>query len=256
MIFQGDRMKRVLLFVLLVLAGAAGLLAQNSDLALHLYANLSLPTGEFGKDTAYDSGPTRRFGYALGDKVGLAQTGYGLGAELIAPVWFKGLQWIFSANVITNGINSQVAKDSYRSRLGHSVQVDFDFGRWLNVPVMTGFRYDHYFTHQYALYGMVQAGINFSMAPSKKVTVNNIVGDETTYESARDFGYQMGLGLLYNQTYNLSVRYMALSTPRFDGRQKLSERVFPNIFTRENTILGEERAISMVMVTFGIQLFR
>jgi len=249
-------MKRSCLFALLLVTLLGSVQAQQGDLSLHLFANLSQPLGDFGKDIGPNAGATRRNGYYLGDRVGLAQTGFGVGAELLSPVWFRGLNWIFSVKALVNGVNDKAVTADFATYVPDSLTGVFDFGNWINVPIMTGFRYDHHFSGQLAAYGLVQAGVNLSKEPSKKVTVGKIVGEDTQFEMARDFGYEIGLGVLYNQTYNLCFRYLQLSTPRYDGNQKLSELVFPRIYDRTKALLGDERSISMFLVTFGIQLFR
>jgi hypothetical protein len=230
--------------------------AQPSELALHLFGIVSLPNGDFGKDLGDNARLTRRAGFDIGDKVGLAQTGFGCGAELISPVWFQGLQWIFSAKTLVNSTKEETAQSEFRSQLGDSVDVILEYGQWINIPVMTGFRYDYYFTHKYALYGIIQGGINFSKAASRKVTIGDLTVEDTNYKWTRDFGYELSIGLLFDQTYNIGFRYLSLSTPRYEGTQYLSETRFPSIIYNESGILGEKRSISMYVVTLGIQLFK
>jgi len=272
-------MKIKLIFVILLLLLSSILLAQQGELSLHLFGSASLPYGDFGKKFDDYTRVTRISGFDTGDKIGLAATGAGVGAELIAPVWFRGLNWVLSGRIIVNGVNSESALSKYRSQIvGDTTittkiikeenvieSIDLEFGRWINIPVMTGFRYDHHFSHKYTLYGSLQAGVNLSKAPSKKATVGimslegvkeSVTADDTQFKFTRDFGFEVGLGLVFYQTYNLGFRYLALSTPRFDGTQTLSEKVFPEINSLEDTILGEDRSISMFIVTLGIQLFR
>ena len=249
-------MKRYMFFVLVLTLFASTVFAQPSELALHLFGIASVPNGDFGKAIGDNARITRRAGFDIGDKVGLAQMGFGGGAELISPVWFKGLQWVLSTKVLMNAADEGTVQSEFRSQLGDSVDVEFEYGQWINIPVMTGFRYDLHFTHKYTLYGILQAGVNLSKAASKKAIVGQVTAEDTKKEFARDFGFEVGLGLLFDQTYNIGFRYLALSTPRYEGTRKLSEKQFAEIFSRENAILGEERSISMFVVTLGIQLFR
>jgi len=249
-------MKRVLLFALagLLLVGSA--YPQPSELALHLYGCGSLPNGDFAKNLGEDARLTRRAGFDIGEKVGLAQAGFGIGGELISPVWFRGLNWVFSTKLLINSADAGTPQSEFRSQLGDSVDLSFKMGQWINVPVMTGFRYDQHFTHKYTLYGMLQAGINFSKAPSRQATRGTLIVEDTRFGFARDFGFETGFGLLFDQTYSIGIRYLQLSSPRFEGTRNLSEKQFPKIFNRKNAILGEERSISMFVLTLGIQLFR
>jgi len=235
---------------------ASTVLAQSNRLTLHLFGGASLPSGDFGKDIGDNARITRRSGFDIGDKVGLAQTGFGGGAELIAPVWFRGLHWVLSTKIFVNGTDEGTVQSVLRSQLGDTVGVEFDHGQWLNIPILTGFRYDLQVTQKHTLYGTLQAGVNWSKAASRKATLGPLTVEDTQYEFARDFGVEAGLGFVFNHSVNLSFRYLALSTPRYEGTRKLSEKMFPQIFKRENAILGEERSISMFIVTLGVQLFQ
>ncbi len=246
-------MKRYqVLFMLLFISGYA--FGQGSELAVHLYGMTSLPLGEFGQDRADDSKLTRRSGFSIGSNIGLAATGFGVGAELVSPVGYRNLQWIFSAKVILNGCKTDALQAEYRAEA--KVDLTLDYGYWLNLPVMTGFRYDHQFTPEFTLYGILQAGINFSKMASRKATVQGLVVEEAHFDFARDFGFEWGFGILYNQRYNLGFRYLDLRNPRYEGEKKLSETIFPEIVERNIAVLGEERSISMFVVTLGIQLFK
>ena len=249
-------MKQSLLFVLIYILFMSSAFAQQEDLSLYLFANISEPFGDFGKNFAPNTGATRRTGYYLGDKVGLAQMGYGIGAELISPIWFKGMRWVFSTKMIVNGVDDKAVTADFSSWLGDTVDVAFDFGHWYNIPVMTGFRYDHHFSHRYTIYTIVLAGVNISKAPSKRITTGEIEAENTKYEVARDFGYEIGLGFMLDQTFNVGFRYLQLGTPRYDGTQTLSGQVFPGTFRQKKALLGEERSVSMFLVTLGVQLFK
>jgi hypothetical protein len=271
-------MKIHLFIALIIMLITNTLFAQEGELSLHLFGTTSLPIGDFGTDADEYSRVTRVSGFEVGDKIGLAREGLGIGAELIAPVWFRGLNWVLSTKVLVNGTNRNKVLSEYRTQfVADTVEtrdhqnksvvtsVDIEFGRWFNIPVMTGFRYDHHFSHRYTLYGTLQAGMNLSKAPYQKATVglkdaegtNELFEAENTkYSFARDFGYEVGIGFVWNQTYNFGIRYLALSNPRFDGTRTLSLDVFPWIYSLENEIVGDERSVSMLVVTFGIQLFR
>ncbi len=249
-------MRRKLLLIWFGLMAANPLLAQTSDLGVHLFGSVSLPNGDFAKNLGSDARITRRAGFHVGEKIGLAEAGLGIGIELASPVWFKGLQWIFGVKVFVNPTDESAALTKFRSELGDSVDLQFEFGQWINIPIMTGFRYNLHFGHLWTLYGTLQAGVNWSRAASRKARVNDLVVENTRYDFARDFGFEAGVGLLIAQTYNIGFRYLALGTPRYDGTRFLSEKQFPQILRRENAILGEERSISMFLVTFGVQWFQ
>lgn len=248
-------MKRYwVLFMLLFISNRA--FSQGSELAVHLFGIGAVPVGDYGKDLANDSKMTRRSGFSIGSRIGLATTGYGIGAELVSPVGYRNLQWIFSAKAVLNGSETDALQADFRAEMNDTVALMLDYGRWLNLPIMTGFRYDHQFTPEFTLYGILQAGINFSKMASRHASVNGLIVEEAKFYFARDFGFEWGLGILYNQRYNLGFRYLNLRHPRYEGNKKLSETVFPEINTREIAVLGEEHSIAMFVVTLGIQLFK
>ena len=229
---------------------------QGSELAVHLYGMGALPAGDYSRDLADDSQLTRRSGFSIGSHIGLAATGFGMGAELVSPVGFRGLQWLFSVKGLCNGSNTEALQADFRKELGDSVALTLDYGQWLNLPVMTGFRYDYQFTAEFTLYSLLQAGINFSKMASRKASVDGLIVEDAHFDFARDFGFEWGIGVLYNQRYNLGFRYLDLRHPRYEGRKKISETIFPEIVSRDIVILGEERSISLFVVTLGIQLFK
>lgn len=248
-------MKRYLMLIALVVF-VNNAFSQGSELAVHLFGIGSLPTGDYAKDITSDSKLTRRSGFAIGSKIGLAATGYGAGFEMVAPVGFPGLQWLFSTKAIVNGSVTNALQTAFRAQLADSVAIELDYGSWLNVPVMTGFRYDYQFSPAYTAYGLLQAGINFSKMAARTARVGRLVVEKAEYDFARDFGFEFGAGLLLEKRYNLGFRYLSLAKPRYEGHKTLSETIFPEIITRDIAVLGEERSISMFIVTLGIQLFK
>ena len=246
------RERYILLY--LFLAGNV-LFAQQTELSVHLFVSGSQPTEQFVKKVDELTAVTIRSGLRMGDKIGLAQPGFGIGGELNTPVWFDGLFWTFSGAFFINGTDGSKAQSAFRSQWQDTVAVNIDVGTWINIPIMTGFRYDYYFARQMLVYGIAQIGINLSKAPSMTATVGNTVAEDVSYEFARDIAYQFGIGFVYNQTYNISFRYLNLGTPRYNGDKTLTEVYFPEIYSRTQHIIGEERSIAMYIVTLGIQLF-
>jgi hypothetical protein len=248
-------MKSKLVVILLLLLAANILLAQQTEISVHLYGGISVPNGDFAKSIDDFTGITMRSGLEIGDKIGLAKPGLGLGGELNTPVWFDGFFWTFSVGLFGNNVNGKDVQKEFRSQWGDTVKVSLDFGTWWNIPVLTGFRYDLNIARKMIVYGVGQIGVNLSKPPSLKATDGDLVIEETNYLLGRDWAYQLGIGFVYNQTYNLSIRYLNLGTSRYNGTKNLSELAFPAIFSRKINIIGEERSVSMFIITLGIQLF-
>ena len=239
-----------------------------------IYGNIAVPTGDFGKDIGENPLIRERGGFDIGENVGLAETGFGAGVELITPVTLGGLDWILSARLLTNSSNTAAIEMEFEHQLGDTVDIKFEYGNWINIPVMTGFRYNFSLAPNLSMYGLIQVGINVSKAASRKAirpeiavrwtypdltvvdtTLLDYPVEKNTYDFARDFGVEFGLGIELANKFNLGLRYLALNSPRYEGTRKLSEKQFPGIFSRESAILGEQRSISMFLVTLGYYLF-
>jgi hypothetical protein len=256
-------MKNVLLTVIILFSLTTNIIyaqntdsiyTQNDDVSLSLFGGISIPTGDFGANIGENPVITRRYGFDVGDNVGLASTGFCFGAELVSSTGIKGLSWLVNATFISNSTDASTVTSEFEKQLGDTVTVSFDFGNWLNIPVMTGVIYKYTFSPRISVFGTAQLGINFSQAPSKTVKVDGITGEEKTYGLVVDFGYGIGLGAILWGNYTLGVKYLNLDTPTYPVTLKLSEKVFPEIVTREREILGEDRSVSMVLVTLGINI--
>lgn len=256
-------MRSIVAVVLLFIFFNAASYSQDEDnTSVLVYGTLSLPTGNFGENIGAFAGKTRRAGFSIGEEVGLAEIGFGLGAELSIKTGISGLSWIFGMSAITNGVNSNQVQAKFQTDAGDTVEVSSEFGRWTNIPVMSGLRYDFNLSDKIGVYGLVMGGINFSWCPYKSVTENfftvdtisTVLADDSKFDIATDFGFQAGLGFVIAHTYNIGIRYLNLGTPRFDGTQNLSIIAFPEIVTPSNKILGESRSVAMFIIILGIEI--
>lgn len=239
------------LWALIILSCTA--LAQPDGLSIQIMGGVSAPVGDFGRTLGEYASITRRAGFNIGDAVGLAGLGFGGGVELVSPAWLNNMSWVLGARIFVNGTNESTAQQKFQSWLGGTSQLSYEVGEWINIPVMTGLRYEVALTEVSRIYGIVQGGINMTRAAQRQATVGGVVVEEAKYEFTRDFGFEAGFGLLYQQRYNLSVRYLDLGSPRYEGTRVLSEKQFPAILSRENAVLGEQRSVSMLVVTLGVE---
>ncbi|MDZ7264013.1 MAG: hypothetical protein ONB16_05470 [candidate division KSB1 bacterium] len=249
-------MKRFLFGQLIVLMLLSSLLyAQTDYVSLLVSAYGSLPAGDFAKKVGENPILTRRSGFDIGEYVGLAKAGYGLGIELNTPVLVSGLGWVISLRLLANSTDPTTAEAAFEHFMGDSVDIIYETGTWINFPVMTGLRYEYQFLSDVGAAVFLQGGINFSKAASRSGMIGDVKAEHTSFEFARDFGYELGLSLNLFKKWQLGFSYLSLNTPRFEGTRTLSEKVFPQIFSRENRILGEERSVSMYLISLGYQLF-
>jgi hypothetical protein len=225
--------------------------AQDWDVSLLISGIASQPTGDYGEELGENAKLTRRYGFDIGNDVGLAKTGLGIGIELYSPVITEGLGWIFDIRYIANPTESATAEAYFQELLGSNSELVYETGTWINIPIMTGFRYKYFFSSNFSASLFVQAGINLSQNVYRKGSNGDVTGEDTTFKFARDFGYELGLGVDLFQNFNIGISYIDLGKPRYEGTRTLSENVFPEIFSRENHIIGEDRSVSMFLISFG-----
>ena len=230
------------------------LYAQNDDVSFLVSVYGNMPTSDYGQTLGEYPKVTRRHGFDIGNDVGLAKTGFGLGFEFNTQMLVDGLSWIISARYLTNPTDPSDAEARFKQFLGDTMNVNYETGSWHHFPIMTGLRYTKRITDGIAATAIVQAGINFAKAASRKGTVDGIVGEDTEFQFERDFGYEFGAGLEFFEKWNIEFSYALLNSPRFKGTRMLSEEVFPEIVFNENEILGEERSISMILIRLGYYL--
>ena len=244
------------LIILLIISVTA--LAQDNRPSLVLSGIYVIPTGAFGDDLGDDAHLTRRAGFNFGKDVGLAINGYGLGVELITPLRLKGISWMISLRGLVDGMTDDAADPFFEELISDSVSSPplwFYLGHWINIPLMTGFRYSLPIFGGMQVHAQVQAGINFSRPGEIKVAAKGAFAEERKFDFARDFGVEAGVGIDFPYRFTLGVRYLYMDTPRYTGQLFLSEKFFPNIYEHVTGILGEERSISMITVQLGYYLF-
>ncbi len=241
--------------IILLLVGAGAACAQDGVSEFRQFRIMgigSVPVGGFGKKIAGKPQVTRRQGFNLGDGASLATTGFGLEAEFAAPTGIEGLGWVFNLNFLLNGVDNASVTSAFKQSLGDTVDVTFDSGRWINLPLMTGFRYGVPVSSTVAVYGTVQGGVNLILAPSRTISVSGVVAEKSTFDLAREFGYGVGIGVAVGPSFRLEVRYLDWGSVGFGGTKELTRSVFPEIAQESMTILGEQMPVSMILVGVGV----
>ncbi len=235
------------LMFLLVIFSMTALFAQD----VILFGNLSLPVGGYGKNLGDDPHVTRRNGFDVGEGAGFAAEGFGIGTEFSFPVRFKGVSWVTGLILVINGTNDEELTQTFKQLLSEDVK--FDYGHWIQMPVMTGFKYSLSLGDRISLYGMVQGGINFIHTATRKATVSGITVDERTYEFSREFGFGLGGGLVVNKRFDLGVRFFDFRKPMFDGERNLSMTYFGQAYDMlgRDAILGQKIPVSFLLLSLG-----
>jgi hypothetical protein len=238
----------VIAVLLLSIVISPALDAQSDKVSFLVYGNMTVPTGAFGKKIGTGAEITRRFGLNIGDDVGLANWGLGIGVEMSNTVFDTDASWVLSARYLLNSTEDSEITSFFRNELDDSVSIAFENGSWANIPIFTGMKYS------FDVYGIAQAGINITRQAPRKAIIAGIVVEETTFKFRADFGFEVGVGVQYMERYNIGVRYLNLGTPRYEGIRKMNESFFTTIPRREMTIDGDARSISMVLIVIGVVL--
>lgn len=248
-------MKRLLtIFLSLFLFTSLQTFAQHEETSILIDARLSMPMGDYGETIGANPEITRRFGYEYGDQVGLAQLGYGLGIELHTPIFTNHLSWVISAQFILNPTNDSDVNSYFSDIVDDTTNLSIETGNWFHIPVLTGFSYGLKITDGLNLYVSAQGGINITQQASREATVNNVLVEETTFDTEIDFGYSGGISIELYDKYNIGVHYLNLGQPRYEGNRRLDVDHFNNAYQTDNPIFGDERTIQMLLISLGYRL--
>jgi len=215
---------RITIFTFVVLMIAVAAYGQSPLGHLGLSGCLSLPVGDFGKNS--------------GDNGGLAKTGFGLCADFFCPIASSGVVWVTSGSALYNSLDISTFEEEFGDD-----DVDIDGGHWLNVPVMTGLGVVGKVAPQLELYTMFQFGIDFVKGPDIKITAPEGMVKFST-GSATAYGFSIGGGMIINKRFNIGIRYYSFGEPEFNF--EISGTGMSPIYQ------NAKQSISIVTVTAGI----
>ena len=222
-------MKRLIAIVTICLSMVFGsAYAQNAKGYFSVYGGISMPQGDFGDDTGVDAGG--------------AKTSFGIGFDYNSPLKTKGLIWISSVTILLNGLDESDLEAALRSELP-GVDFDLDVGRWINIPVLTGLKFQTEISPTLDIYGIGQTGLNFVKAPGAEITAGSVTG-EMSYDTATSFGFCFGGGIILKEknSINIGFRYFLLGEPEIDGTIDVET---------ESEKIQIEQPISIMMLSIG-----
>lgn len=236
-----------LLLAILFLASASP--AQN----LTLFTAFSSPSGSFAKNIGDNPVVTRKNGFDVGQGAGFAVNGYAAGIDIALPTLVLNLSWLTTISFNQNGTDDAQVQKTFSSLVDDDDVVAFEYSRWLQIPVMTGFQYDLSVVQELRIYGLVQGGIDFIKPATRKATVNGKLVDQREYDFARQFGFGLGAGLIFMNRLDLGVRYYDFGDPLLDGTRFLSRDYFQRAdrIIGKDLILGEKRPVANLFITLG-----
>ncbi|MBS4032860.1 MAG: outer membrane beta-barrel protein [Ignavibacterium sp.] len=177
---------------------------QTLPIKIGVFGAVSLPAGDFGDDKSFNLESGR------GD--GFATVGFGGGLELLYPVGAPGLNWHTTAGFLYNGFD-----DKELINYIDEDNIDVDAGNYFIIPVMTGLSYKAPLSSGLDALFIGQLGLSFI----KKTTIE-LFEPETDYSLEAEFGMAtsftigVGAGLLFNDKFNVTFRYLGCGQPEFD----------------------------------------
>lgn len=199
------------IFVLTFLIMIANVNAQNQG-GFSASAGIAIPLGDFGDDAGN-----------VDD--GFAQIGFF--GELNYVHFLEqnnNLGWASTGGLILNSVDE--------SDFGQ----DVDISPYLNIPLLTGLRYQSQTSGGMGIYGLGQVGLNLSKGPSFEFN-----GNEQNSNMVASFGFGLGAGLIFNNQFNVGIRYLGLGEPEYEYEDQ------------DGNSIGEmEQPISMLQISIGI----
>jgi len=219
-----------------------------------IHGSYSIPTGKFGETLGDGAELTNRLGFDPGDDVGLAKPGFGLGLEFSNTVLTDGLDWLISAKWLVNPTDVAGITDEFEDELGDTVDVEYENGNWINIPIFTGFKYTLHITDDVGIFGSLQAGLNITRQASRTAIVEGSVVEQTTFKFLANFGLEAGVGFELYKRYHLGFRYLNLGQPQYAGTRTMDPTFFPEIPRREMPIEGDQRSVRMFLIVLGYHI--
>ncbi|MBK8946347.1 MAG: hypothetical protein IPM32_13910 [Ignavibacteriae bacterium] len=245
--------KSLLKTIIIIIVFTFDFIAQNSETKIQVYGIGSIPIGPYGETIGSSIELTRKSGLDYGSDVGLAIFGYGIGAEISSPVLIDGLAWQFGTKFLLNPTDNSDVTEAFSSDVRILNDLVLKTGNWINIPIVSGFSYGINLFSKFNFYLQLQAGINISDQPERKATYQNVIVEEVKYNTLVDFAFETAISIDYDEFYTLSVRYINLNSPRYEGTRYLNEKLFPEISTRNFIIAAEEKPVEMLLFTFGLK---
>jgi len=225
-------MTKKLVFCIILICLMTGLsFAQAKTGQFAVFAAVSLPTGDFGDNNNF------------GD--GYATTGFGAGIDYAHPLGTPGLTWFSSGALLYNGFDDSGIKDLAED--GGISEPTVDAGSWINIPILTGLKYEGQASPTMDFFVFGQAGLDFIMPPDADVSSRDTDDTaELSFDSSTSFTFAIGGGLVFNNKFNVSIRYLTMGEPKIEGNVTVDGE--------EVDTLEEDIGISVVLLTVGLNL--
>lgn len=178
--------------------------SQTLPLKFGIFGGVSIPTGDFGED--------KSFNLETGRGDGFATVGFGGGIELLYSVGVPGLNWHTTAGFLYNGFDDTELKNYIDND-----DVEVTAGNYFIIPVITGLSYEAPLSPTLDALIVGQLGLSFIKKTTMELYYPEIdYSLEAEFGMATSFSFGVGAGLLFNDKFNVTFRYLGCGQPEFD----------------------------------------
>lgn len=218
-------MKKVLIAVLLFMVSSS----------VTVYSQFKKGDSYFG---VYASLVPSKVDYAknMGSDASYIKMGYSIGVEKTSAIGSFGLGWVTSLTFIIQPYDQEKLEKELSLE-----NVDFKYKPILNIPLMTGLKFQKNIVAKLELYGQAQIGLNIHKMGNWKID-----DVEMVFDIKPSLGYTFGGGIIINERFNLGVRYYMLGDPEVEAKQYLDDGTSSPGFK-----LSKEK-INLLSFVFGI----
>ena len=200
-----------------------------------MFGCVALPQGDFQDD--------------FGTDACAAKTGFGFGVEQTIATGAPMVGWITSAAVFFNKCEEDIFEKDIEALLQVEVS-DLDIGKYMNIPILTGLKFQGPASQGIDVYGLGQVGLNIFKFPSIEGTTADGYEGEFSWDTATCFAFCVGAGFVLNRSVNIGIRYYGLGEPEFEGTFEYSG----NGVSQKVKWHELDKNVSMLMIMLGITL--
>lgn len=144
------------------------------------------------------------------DKAGGAGIGFGIGVQYVYPLTENGIGLYTGADLIINGLSSEVRDDFGRNSQAKKIPT------YINFPVGVGLNYFFKSNKEISIFGNTGIALSFL-----KITKNKTKDNGDIYMSkfglSNSVGFQIGGGVMFNNSLKISLNYMGLGVHDITG---------------------------------------
>ncbi|MCK4343991.1 MAG: hypothetical protein KAX05_01800 [Bacteroidales bacterium] len=197
-------MKKFIVLVFFLVLITISTFAQSP---FNIHGGISIPLGDFSETENIENG--------------YAKIGFVLGFTFDKPITDIGLSWHTCANLLYNPLESDDLVDDIFIE-----GADSKGGAWINIPILTGIRYQTDITETIALYMLGIVGVNICKEMNIRLEWHSEILD-LNHNTVVAFGYAIGAGLVISKKVNFGIRYLGLGEPEIEYEWELNGRRMP-----------------------------